>query len=195
VKDEDQSLFAFEIVWTVGVVWMILIKWPVQLRIHFWRRSPLAESDYVRIWSPTEKKLIATGADIAFLTDLFSKLDTTLNGFFSFIYSDITLPKENGMWEICDVHTSLVGERFITYHLRQLVYSVEENAFIPVVCQVPSTVEELLAAVDGHTSHEAMMRRVRVGPNTIQVPEPSIIRVLIQEFSIGFYTYQVFFSR
>ena len=190
----DPALLAFEIVWTIGVIWMLFIKWPANLRMHFWRRSPLHAASFVRVWSPAVKTLLAGGADVKDMEETANKLEGYFNWFFAAVYSDVSLPTASGQWEVCPVLVSAAGERFITHRLRQLVYSVAVNAFVPVVCAVPSAVDDLLRSATGLTSREAQLRLARVGPNTIQVPEPNVINVLVDEFNKGFYTYQAFMS-
>lgn len=167
----DQALVAFEIVWTVGVVWMVFLQWPVHLRMHFWRRSPLSTADFVRVWTPSAAAVVVSsaGEDVNHLRSFLSKTELRLNAFFAAVYSDVTLPKEAGHWEICPVHDSAAGERFVTHRLRQLVYSATVNAFVPVKCALPTTVVGLLGASGGLSSSEAALRLARVGPNVIKV--------------------------
>jgi hypothetical protein len=195
--DYQQALLAFEIVWGVGAVWMLFIKWPTNLRAHFYRRSPLASADYVRVWSPVSSQLLAADESIRKMDSFTGGVLNGLNSFFNAVYAERTLPTAEGKWEVCKVRVSPIGERFIMFRLRQMIYTESAKAFVAVKVDLKLGVDDLLTMIDkegGITDEEARSRRARVGPNLIQVPKHSALYVIIAEFSKGFYTYQCFMA-
>jgi hypothetical protein len=49
---------------------MAVLKWPTLLRLHFWLRVSLEDAEFVRVWSPEDKTVLATGKDVMLLKEL-----------------------------------------------------------------------------------------------------------------------------
>jgi hypothetical protein len=190
--NNNQALAAFEIIWTIGIAWMVIVQSPANLRLHFWRRSPLASSDYVSVWTPASHHVLGGEHDLSSLDNRLASMASFWSSFIRGIYSDVTLPDAPGQIEVCEVSVSPTGERFINYRLRRLVYIGDFNAFMPIVIPVASFVDDILDSKDGLTSIGAHFLQAQIGPNEIRVQAPSLLRALLEEFSKGFYTYQVF---
>lgn len=92
------------------------------------------------------------------------------------------------------VKTTDSGERIITHQLRQLIYSVDAGAFIPTTVAIPSAVAELTKSTLGITTSLAKSIQATAGPNLIALEAPNLYSVVFDEFSKGFYTYQIFMA-
>jgi hypothetical protein len=66
----QQALLAFEIVWMVGAAYMLVLKWPTRLRLHFWLRVSLENAEFVRVWSPEDKNILAQSKDVMLLQQI-----------------------------------------------------------------------------------------------------------------------------
>ena len=84
------------------------------------------------------------------------------------------------------------GTKFIIFRFRR--YNLDDDRFVPGVFKGFSHVKDFAAAdsKSGLTASEVQANRRIVGENTIAMPKPNFLRVLIKEVSKPFYTYQAF---
>ena len=192
-EDEQQVLLAFEITWMVGIVWSFALKWPFSVRSLFYRRCPLADATYVAVFSPT-KSTFGKAHDPRYITrfkQFLNSANILINEIMALIFSDVTRPKEGGTLVYCRVFNEN-GAKFFYFHLRRYNYDPMEGVFVPGKCNIGTTIGDFYDARDGLTSAEVERRRALIGPNTIRMKKPNIIRTIYHEFSGTFYTYQTF---
>ena len=82
--------------------------------------------------------------------------------------------------------------RYFVFRLRRYVYDDDTSQFTPDAIYVGDTLGDFLSLKAGRTMDEAKDRYLLLGGNTLDIPAPSYIRNIYQEFSKTFYTYQLF---
>lgn len=199
-KSDVQVLTIFEIAWGVAFALTFFLKWPTSIQSIFYRRCLLREATYVAVYTPNEEtNTLGSKDDSSAYPKLKwtqSFMSTFYRGFFSlmsFIYSDVQANR-NGKVTFCNVITD--GEhhhvRYFVFRLRRYVFNEDSAMFIPVSIEIGSTLGEFLSLHAGLTTAEAQERKFLLGPNFIDVPEPSYLKNVQLEFSKPFYTYQLF---
>jgi hypothetical protein len=190
-QDERQVLLAFEVVWMVGFVWNLALKWPAHLRSLFWRRSYLDGATHVAVWTPNELPhgLVASDKYVSVLRRMVSRIQRSLNHFMALLFSEDT-SLGNGQWTFCEVKVDADGfSKHFVHTFRQ--YNLRGDEFLPgKLKNYNDTIGDLDKARSGLTSEDVQARRRVVGPNTIQMPKPTFWGVFFQEFTQAYYTYQ-----
>lgn len=194
--DDRRSLFAFQIVWEVGVIYMFVILWPDDLKSYFMVRTKLSKADFVRVWAAAPEELLTTDYQVSRLFNLWGKLEYGWNVFFGFLYSDVTFNHNRGSWSTCKVSITHEDRRVLTCNLSVLVYDFAANAFVPFPRKIPDTVSQLIAQgkEGGISEKDSADIRENSGPNKIDVPKPEVFATLVEQFSRPFYTYQAFMA-
>ncbi len=109
----------------------------------------------------------------------------------SFIFSGVTSSKEVGHITYCRVYQES-NCRYFYFRLRRYNYDPSKDEFVPGYWDMGNTVRELLDAKDGLRALEVEERKQEIGPNSIRMKKPRLIRTVTEEFSNLYYTYQNF---
>lgn len=221
-QDEEQLLLAFEILWVVGLFWSFSLKWPYSIRSLFLRRCRLDEATHVAVSvAPPEKKVNEEIYQVNYMgamrqccESFYRGVDATMAAIFSDVdqHGRQRGSKGDGLYKYCRVQRD-GGDRYIVFLFRRYNLLVTENKeefqedgasselepelprFAPGVWHVGTTITDIATAVDpavGLTADQVEERRRVVGPNSIEMVEPSFWRCLFKEFTKAFYTYQTF---
>ena len=191
-QSDVQVLKAFEVVWMIGLVWSLALRYPdTGMYNLFLRRCDIQDATHVAIVSP-KKSIEDITAEHSFygqvLNMMFLPFDWALRLIFSHPYG---IPSYDTTF--CPVSTDLLsGTRSILHRMRRYVYSEETGGFVPFSFTIGKTFGELLDQAGGLSSEEASFRRSRAGPNVISLPNPTFMGCLVKEFSKAFYIYQNF---
>jgi len=205
-EDEEQLLKTFIIVWSVGFVWCFALKWPYTIRSLFLRRCLLQESTHVAVLVKRmgkEQKGPNGAANKSgcfghgFLTDLFARVYGYVRAFMSLLFSDNDCfhLSADGVYQICPVQKGSDGTRFFVFLFRRYNFDAETAEFVPGKMVVGESVKDLQAAgsSDNGLSVQDVEDRYRiVGLNSIEMEKPVFLKVVSEEFSKPFYTYQLF---
>lgn len=196
IEDEQQALLCFIIVWMVGFLWSFTLKWPPSLSSLFLRRCSFQKASYVAVIAPA-----SSGTKTAIKSDTKSCMTNVyfsvgvINGFgnsiMRFIFSDVDEVPEGWQKVYCRVRTE-GNIRYFYYKLRRYTFDPDANAFIPNEWKVGATIGEIDKARKGLSESDVEKRLLAVGPNSIYVKKPSIIKSLYRQFSGKFYTYQYY---
>lgn len=191
-EDEKQVLLAFEITWTVGLVWTFMFKWPHSVQSLFYRRCTFKDAAHVAIFAPPEA-LRVKPKDRSYVSQILAILNligVAFHSFMAFIFSDVSCVDRSRI-KFCPVRTEN-GIRFFYFQLRRYNYDFENDQFVPGELSLGNTIGLLHDARAGLTQVEVEKRRSVIGMNTIQLDPPDPIRAITDEFSGVFYTYQSF---
>ena len=133
----------------------------------------------MRVFTPGRAALLGADTFVTWLADLALKIASVAREAMATLYSDVALSREPGEWGVCAVRVSRhTSERFITYHLREIIFDEGPGSFRPYVLAMPASVSAMLATCDNRLSTtQADERRDRVGPNVIQVHKPYALDV------------------
>lgn len=112
------------------------------------------------------------------------------NRVMGFLFSDMSNAQASGKIEYCVVTTDLDGTRFFVFNFRRYNYSKQLCKFVPGRWETVRKISDIDNVRGGLSRQEVGMRRALVGPNIIEMHEPSLLRTLSNEFSRPFYTYQ-----
>jgi hypothetical protein len=116
-----------------------------------------------------------------------------INGFMSILFSDKNSHhRKDGVFKYCPVKTDAKGTRYFTFLFRRYNYDPESESFVPGLYKVGDKLGDFVSAKTGLTSEQVQERISIVGIKAIEMEEPSFLKVLINEFSKAFYTYQLF---
>jgi len=203
-EDEVQSLIAFELAWCTGFAFTFALKWPHSVYSLFLRRCTFARTSHVCVLAPVDvgAEVGTHTGTIANIRQILTVVGKCFNFFMKMLFSDIDRPAGGSGFEIkyCQVQTAddAAKTRYFTYRLRRYIYDPNAEAFVPgsIEGTFGSTVGDIGNSTNiktGLSDKEVESRTRRIGPNTISLPQPSIIGSIIKEFSTPFYTYQHFF--
>jgi magnesium-transporting ATPase (P-type) len=110
----------------------------------------------------------------------------------AFFFSDISRAKATGKTEFCVVTTDLDGTRFFVFNFRRYNYNEQLCKFVPGRWETVRKIADMYELRPGLSKEQVRIRRALVGPNVIEMREPSLLRTLSSEFARPFYTYQNF---
>jgi len=190
-QDDVNLLQAFEITWIVAFGLTFIIKWPPSILSLYLRRCILEQATHVAIYTPLEEEKHVE-AGVQTLSSFLSKLSTLYYTMMQFIFSDVHTPSGGGEVTYCPVYTEIHGSRYIVFRLRRYVYDYKTGKFEPGSVQVGTTLGDFVEGKQGLETSQVLIRRRLVGPNTIDIKKPFILRSIMQEFSKPFYTYQLY---
>ena len=191
-QSDVQVLKAFEVVWMIGLVWCLALRYPDTGMFNlFLRRCEIKYATHIAIVSPKksiEDPTVVPSFYGQVLSMMFLPFDLVLRMIFSHPYG---IPGYDTTF--CPIVTdSTFGTRSILHRMRRYVYSEETGGFVPFIFTVGTTFGELLDHANGLSNEEASKRRSRAGPNVIALPKPTFFGCLMNEFSKAFYIYQNF---
>ncbi len=196
-QDEVQVLKAFEIVWMVGLVVSMSLKWPPTVESLFLRRCVSAEATSVAVFSPStvpELHEVTGNPGIAFIKRIVKGLCRGITVVFAFIFSDPVRRQHHarGSIEYCPVRVDADGTRSFFFRLRRYVYDDQAGRFVPGILDIGSTLGDFQNAEKGLSNAEVVHRRSRIGRNSIDLKKPNLFLGIYEEFSKLFYVYQNF---
>jgi Cation transporter/ATPase, N-terminus len=205
-SDVEQVLKVFIVCWSMGFVWFFALKWPYSIQSLFLRRCLLCEATFVGIFmkrtdktAPTDIKMKGgCSAAYEFLSLLFARAFDFIQTFFSLLFSDRDCFHTNpdGTYQICPVKRSYSDDsRYFILTFRRYNFDNEASKFVAGKFEVGETIEDLQNAGSndvGLAAHDVKHRLRLVGPNSIEVPKPNFFKILTEEFSKAFYTFQLF---
>jgi hypothetical protein len=188
--DEPQALKAFQITWMVGFPWTLVMQYPSSIYTLFLRRCYVKDATYVCIVAPTKStqltNLSKVGSRVAHA--LWFPFDVCL----AFVFS---LPRINSEQEAIFCRVSVDQHdtsRSIYHRTRRYVLDMDLGEFVIGYIGIGTIMSHFVDQYDGLTSDEAESRMSVVGPNTILMEEPSLLRSICREFRKPFYVYQNF---
>lgn len=189
--DDVNLLQAFELTWIVAFPISFLVKWPPSILSLYLRRSLLKNANYVAVFTPIEAdKVLATGKGVKRIANFLSMLYHTYVWFMQFIFSDVN-SRNDGEITYCPVIEEH-GSRFFVFRLRRYIFDEETSKFEPGYINIGTNYGDIISRKKGLTTSEVKELRKHVGPNTIDIKKPFLLRTVVQEFSKPFYTYQLF---
>jgi hypothetical protein len=190
-EDDVNVLQAFELTWVVAFPISFLLKWPPSILSLYFRRSLLKYATHVAVFSPVDAdRTVDDGKGVHKLTAFLSTLYRFFTAVMRFIFSDVNT-RLHGEITYCPVIEEN-GIRYFIFRLRRYIYDEETLKFEPGNFTVGTTLGDFIAAKNGLSTPEVSNVRRHVGPNTIDIKKPFILRSIMQEFSKPFYTYQLF---
>ena len=197
-QDDIQVLKAFEIVWIVGILFSLCLKWPPTIESLFLRRCGSAEASYVAVFAPSTvpelKNKTSNTCAIIIQKGMgtVSKVFTTL---LAFIFSDVSRRKDvRGSVQFCPVTVDTDGTRSFFFRLRRYVYCDDAGCYIPGVFDIGSKLGDFRNCIAGLSEAEATLRRSRIGANSIDLRKPNFVLGVMEEFNKPFYIYQNFMT-
>lgn len=198
-KEERQILLVFEIVWFVGIVWNLAIKWPPKLRALCGQPCDPMNATYVAVWTPNSAPhgMVASDKYVAMLRRILHVTLATINTNMAKLFSqDVELHggAAGGQWTYCPVRQEDYRKYFV-HNFRR--YNLEGDTFVPGTLQGhPEQVLTIQQFYEqgkvGLNTGQVLERRALVGPNTIHMDKPTFWQVMQQEFTQPYYTYQNF---
>jgi hypothetical protein len=192
--NEEQVLQAFIATWILGFLWSYALKWPYSIRSLFLRRCLLGYATHVGIFVPFQASshyADSTNARyIVMLKFWMQRFAFYGNRVMGFLFSDVSQAQASGKIEYCVVTTDLDGTRFFVFNFRRYNYNEQSCKFVPGRWETVRKIADVDNLRGGLSSQEVGLRRALVGPNVIEMLEPSLLRTLSSEFSKPFYTYQ-----
>jgi cation-transporting ATPase 13A3/4/5 len=203
-EDEQQVLLAFEITWMIGFVWSFALKWPKSISSLFLRRCQFQNASCVAVFAPftnRKYKQVDTGSNKR-VKDCLSSIGDCFNSIMAFVFSDTTPRRSKDGWEIkfCKVSKDAKGNKYFTFRMRRYIYDAEKDLFVPGEWPIveATTIDKLcipkgINTPQGLDREDIEKRSLLIGPNHLEMPKPSFLRTVQQEFSGPFYTYQCFF--
>jgi hypothetical protein len=191
--NEKQALQAFEVTWFLGFFWSYALKWPYSIRSLFLRRCLLGDATHVGIFVPfqaTSNHAETTAARYIVMLKLWMQRFAFFgNRVMAFLFSDVSRAQASGKIQYCVV-TELDGTRFFVFNFRRYNYDEQTCKFVPGCWETVKKIADLDELRPGLSRQEVQTRRALVGPNVIEMREPSLLRTLSNEFAKPFYTYQ-----
>lgn len=202
--DPSQALYAFEIAWAVGFVWVLIFKRPISLHSSFLRRCSLKDASYVAVFIPTVDDgdfLLNKDVTQTSLSRLFVCLTHMFDSSFAFLFSEVH-DRGPGSTEYVPIQsielTNSNGQRreskYFEFRLRRYQFDADQQAFLPTILDIGTKAQGLTDAIGGLTEAQARYRAAKYGPNVVSIGEPIFWRILLKEFSRIFYVYQNFMT-
>jgi hypothetical protein len=192
VEDEQQVLLCFIIVWMVGFLFSLALKWNERFSTLFLRRCGFENATHVAVRTPIDegKGIIFREKGCIYRVSIcMGVLKRSFQTVMAFIFSEINSSSATHEVFFCRV-IERDCTKFFYFRLRKYVFDPSRGEFIPGSFTVGKKVGELVDYRSGLSSADAQARLNIVGPNSIHMSKPSYIKSLIQEFSGTFYVYQ-----
>jgi hypothetical protein len=195
-SEQELILKAFIVTWMLGFLWSFVLKWPSSIHSLFLRRCLHSCATFVAVYAPTQSTDAKQqrGTSASYITKMKYCLNAFKDAFhaiMSFIFSGVTSSKEVGHITYCRVYQES-NCRYFYFRLRRYNYDPSKDEFVPGYWDMGNTVRELLDAKDGLRALEVEERKQEIGPNSIRMKKPRLIRTVTEEFSNSYYTYQNF---
>jgi predicted P-type ATPase len=191
--DAPQALEAFIIAWAIAFVWVVLFKRPDSLFAAFLRRSSLGDATHVAVFIP-----LARGVEVLNKTvtqtawsQLFDRVFVGVDAGLAWLFSEPANPVP-GTTE--NVVVQFDKTRFIDFHMRRYHFDEKTQTFLPAQLEVAGTAAAMLQKQAGLSGAAVAEREANIGPNIIEIADPSFIRIVFKEFSRIFYVYQNFMT-
>lgn len=194
IEDEQQLLKTYIIVWNVAFVWCFTLKWPHSIKSIFWRRCILSEASIVAVYlevgaaaeAKPDKNIV-----LGHVKKVFSMIFQFVHLVGSFLFSDDGQHlSDTGYFKYCKVQYEPDGLRYFVFLFRR--YNLQlHGSFTPGAWHVAENLEDF-SGCKGLTTQEVHQRYREVGRNVIDMEEPTVMRVIKEEFVKPFYTYQMF---
>ncbi len=195
-QSDVQSLQAFEIAWSVGIIFSLALQWPHSIESLFLRRSLLSQATRVAVFVPfgteAENQQDSSIASLRRMRQIISGAHALFTRVMAFIFCDMKRSQVPGSTVFVPVEIEDDGTRYFYFRFGRYTYDYEQDEFLLAVWQVGSTLGDYQAAVNGLSGDDVAKRRGFVGINSLRVKEPNILRTIIEEFGKPFYTYQCF---
>jgi hypothetical protein len=191
--NERQVLQAFEVTWMLGFLWSYALKWPYSIRSLFYQRCVLGEATHVSVLVPYDddasQSVESKGTKYIVNIQMWIQiLFSLVNRCMAFLFSERA--REAGKVEYCPVETDTDGTRFFVFNFRRYNYDDASCKFAPGVWHAATTIGDFDKMRTGLAANEVEKRRRVVGPNSIEMKPPSLLRSISEEFTKPFYTYQ-----
>lgn len=197
-QDEIQVLKAFEVVWIVGILFSLCLKWPPTIESLFLRRCVSAQASYVAVFAPStvpELKSKASNTCAIIIQKGMGSVSKIFTTVLSFIFSDVSRRKDvRGSVQYCPITVDTDGTRSFFFRLRRYVYDDDAGCYIPGVFDIGSKLCDFQKCVAGLSESDATLRRSRIGTNSIDLKKPNFIFGVMEEFNKPFYIYQNFIT-
>ena len=188
--NEKESLRAFEITWSLGLVWTLFYKWPYSIQSLCYRACALQNATHVCIITETgPKDTTVTRNDPVYLQRIRAILGA-LHAWTNAMMACLFRMPSTGKQTFVPVEMDANGVHYIVFQFRRYNYSEEASGFVPGHLIVLETLEHL--PTEGLSSEAAEERFQFVGPNVIEMRRPRLLSCLSHEFARPFYTYQLY---
>jgi magnesium-transporting ATPase (P-type) len=193
--NERQVLQAFEVTWMLGFLWSYALKWPYSIRSLFYQRCALGEATHVSVLVPYDDDVSQSAVDDSKGTKYVVNIQRRIQILFSlvnrcmaFLFSERA--REAGKVEYCSVETDTDRTRYFVFNFRRYNYDDVSCKFAPGAWHAANTIGDFDKMRTGLAANEVEKRRRVVGPNSIEMKPPSLLRSISEEFTKPFYTYQ-----
>ena len=192
-EDEERLLLDFEVVWLVGFFWCFFLKWPASLRAIFWHPCSLADATVVAVWTRSLNKNESVTSQYSAVSAVRSCLSTVgimVNRFMAAVFG-VDATSMDGTWTYCPVLTqeddlTPGGTKYFVHNFRR--YNLDQDTFVPSGWSLTTPEDHKT----GLSPSDVQLRRKQCGPNTIPMGKPTLTKVMIEEFTQPYYTYQNF---
>ena len=193
--DAPNSLYVFIIAWAVAFAWVGFFKRPQSIYCAFLRRCGLNQATTVAVFIPDSRGievLTKDGKEWA-VTKYFRVFHEFFDFALAYLFSE---PEHNepGQVGYCPVLTDEFGVRYFEFQMRRYNYDAALDSFVPAELNIVGNASDLLKMKVGISSDEEKKRIAAIGPNVINIDEPSFLKILLREFSRIFYVYQNFMT-
>lgn len=192
IEDEEQVLLCFIIVWMVGFLFSLALKWNKQFSSLFLRRCSFEKATHIAVCAPIDegKGIVFTQKGCIYRVSIcMGYLKKNLQAMMAFIFSDVNSSSATHKVFFCRV-VKQGDEKFFFFRLRKYIFDPLMGEFIPGSCEVGKTIGEFIEAKGGLSSADATKRLNVIGPNSIHMSKPNYVKSVIHEFSGTFYVYQ-----
>lgn len=179
----------------VGFFWSIAFKYNSSVRSIFLRRCRVDLATHVAVFAPYKDPTSDFNKKDEQLSNINKVQMMSLQFLASigrFLFSDYNRPETLGSYTFCPVKVDEFGNKWFSFRLRRYIYDEKDNMYMPSNENVGEYVEDLLNGRNGLTTDQVTNKRLKVGPNKVDIPKPSFIRVLVAEFGKTFYHYQMY---
>jgi len=191
---QTEVLQLFEIVWGIGFVWTFCFKWPSSIRSLFLKQCQLHQATEVFIFTKTHFTAGKVGAqDPAYIAHLRRILHITSSCFNHAMGFLFNVPARGmGQKDYVIVQTDSTGTRYFVHEFRRYIYNGEAENFEPGVISCIHKIGNVVDSKQGLTDEQVENRLRIVGPNSIEMKQPSLVSAIYTQFSRPFYVYQFY---
>jgi Cation transporter/ATPase, N-terminus len=214
IKDEEQVLQTFVIVWMTGLPFTLAFRYPANgIQSLFLRKCAIDKASHIAVVSPNRHNTTASasqpaaagacsGAKVVSSSPylqlvsayIWLPFDVTLRTVFSYYHDrDGTTTTK-----LCPVTTDpTTGTKGFYHNMRRYVSpkqlsSEDAGDYVPGYFSVGSTIADFLQQTSGLRTSDVEERMGLVGPNVISMKKPTVLKSLYKEFNKAFYVYQNF---
>jgi Cation transporter/ATPase, N-terminus len=213
IKDEEQVLQTFVIVWMTGLPFTLAFRYPANgIQSLFLRKCAIDKASHIAVVAPNRNnntasisppttagassraKVVSSSPYLQLVSAyIWLPFDVTLRTVFSYYHDrDGTTATK-----FCPVAIDPVtGTKGFYHHMRRYVFFSPKKAdtghYVPGYLSVGNTLGDFLEQTSGLRTAEVEERMGLVGPNVISMREPTVLKSLYKEFNKAFYIYQNF---